>query len=409
MTNETIQLQLLLDSRPASGSLMQALQRIRVIRGDRAPSTFELTFHTERVAGDHDFPLMGSALLASFARVTLVVTVSSEPKVLIDGYVSGRRLIPAGDPAGCRMTISGEDVSLKMGLVEISLDYPHSSDAEIVSEILERYGTFGIRPDVRPTPGSIVPNAFASVENGTDRQFLAHLAAKHGYRFYIVPGEPTLGYNTAYWGPPRLDDPPQKSLVADGGPGSNVEAIDFFDNALAPVVTYGAVSQDLLPPPTPQMVPLLAAASTRNPLSQHPGLGSYGDLAEQLLTDPLEALGKLLELDVRGSLLQPQSLGCLQGQEPFPLEAQAIAQARTDESTSEVVVARGRLTGDRYGQVLEAPGIVAVRGVGYSFDGLYYVQQVVHDVDVTAGGWSYTQGFTLTRGGLGSTVQEVSG
>ena len=54
--------------------------------------------------------------------------------------------------------------------------------------------------------------------------------------------------------------------------------------------------------------------------------------------------------------------------------------------------------------MLRAPGVVGVRGAGHDYDGLYYVQEVTHDI---APG-SYKQSFTLTREGLGSTVPSVS-
>ena len=196
--------------------------------------------------------------------------------------------------------------------------------------------------------------------------------------------------------------------MANPGPGSNVEAIEFRNDALAPTLTYGAVSQDILPPPVPQTVPVLITSSTRDPLSEDPGLGSYADLALDLIFNPLAVLEKLAELEVRGTLLQPQSQGNLQGQEPSPLESLVIAQATTNASTDHVVVAEGRLRTSRYGQVLDAPGIVPVRGAGYRFDGLYYVEKVVHTMNTTASGWAYDQHFTLSRGGLGTTVQEVA-
>ena len=47
--------------------------------------------------------------------------------------------------------------------------------------------------------------------------------------------------------------------------------------------------------------------------------------------------------------------------------------------------------------------MVAVRGIGYSYNGIYYVQKVKHTISRGV----YTQDFTLTREGLGSTITEV--
>ena len=57
----------------------------------------------------------------------------------------------------------------------------------------------------------------------------------------------------------------------------------------------------------------------------------------------------------------------------------------------------------RYGGLLKARGLVGVRGLGFTYDGLYYVQSVTSSV--TRKG--FTQKFTATREGTGSTVPVV--
>ena len=63
----------------------------------------------------------------------------------------------------------------------------------------------------------------------------------------------------------------------------------------------------------------------------------------------------------------------------------------------------GELDTLRYGAVLEAPGLVPVRGAGFTYDGTYYVQQVTHQISRG----NYKQRFTLTREGTGSLIAEV--
>ena len=58
----------------------------------------------------------------------------------------------------------------------------------------------------------------------------------------------------------------------------------------------------------------------------------------------------------------------------------------------------------RYGTVLNARGLVGVRGAGPAFDGLYYVKRVSHKIKRG----EYKQDFTLTRNGLVSTVPSVN-
>lgn len=404
-----LRLTLKLGSAKAPSEVMRALRGVQVTRGEEAPATFQLTFHAERqgATGGRDFPLVSHPKLAPFTRASVEVAVRGIPRVLIDGYITTRQLTPGGGPGGTTFVVSGEDVSVKMNMIEISFEYPSLGDFAIVEAVLAKYIPFRVLPDAKPTLTSVVPLDYVQQQNTTDRQFLQQLASKHAYRFYVVPG-PRAGWSKAYWGPPVRSGTPQKALTVDMGPGSNVETIAFSENALAPTMTYGTVLQTLVPPPFP--VPVAALASTRSPaLSTEPLMSSYGGAALQLLTNPLGVIGKLLSLEVRGSLLHNSSNPCQNLQQQITEVAASLsaAQANTNQSTDDAVTAQGRLDAARYGAVLDAPGLVGVRGAGYSFDGVWYVKQVVHEMSTVQGSWSYNQGFTLTRDGLGSTRQEV--
>ena len=77
------------------------------------------------------------------------------------------------------------------------------------------------------------------------------------------------------------------------------------------------------------------------------------------------------------------------------METLIKAQAAVD-SSGDAVRVTGELDAVQYGDVLRARGLVGLRGVGQSYDGLYYVKKVVHNL--TTG--TYTQNFTLVREGL---------
>jgi hypothetical protein len=57
----------------------------------------------------------------------------------------------------------------------------------------------------------------------------------------------------------------------------------------------------------------------------------------------------------------------------------------------------------RYGQILRARMYVGVRGAGPSYDGLYYVDSVTHNLKRG----EYKQSFTLTRDGTLSLTPVV--
>src|SRR5262249_8807217 len=69
----------------------------------------------------------------------------------------------------------------------------------------------------------------------------------------------------------------------------------------------------------------------------------------------------------------------------------------------DVVTCQGTLDTVRYGGVLKARRPVGVRGVGFSYDGSYYVKRVTHTIQ----SGQYTQGFSLAREGLGALTPAV--
>jgi hypothetical protein len=277
-----------------------------------------------------------------------------------------------------------------MDMMEIPFEWPGMGDYLIAEAILAKYLLVGISPDVQPTVTDVIPFYNVPQQNSTDRCYVQQLATQNGNLFYIQPG-PSLGSNRAYWGPPVRSGTPQAPINVDMGPFTNVESITFGYNALAPAINYGMVQQETVP------VPVAIGASSRSPqLSTSPALADYSGLA----ANPLSFLDNLLALKTRGTLFQHQGLSVVQ--------AYVQAQAITDISTDEVVTVEGTLDTVRYGAILAAPGLVAVRGAGSSYDGIYYVKQVTHAISTRVGEWSYKQNFKLTREGVGTTIQAVA-
>jgi hypothetical protein len=84
------------------------------------------------------------------------------------------------------------------------------------------------------------------------------------------------------------------------------------------------------------------------------------------------------------------------------MQSMSQAQSATDSSV-DAVTAEGEVDVLRYGDLLQARTIVSLRGVGYSYDGFWYVKRVRHLIEKD----KYRQSFTLTREGLGSTTPVV--
>lgn len=355
---------------PAPPQYMDALQSVQVTHNDTARSGFQITFQAGRPgpASVMDYALISLPLLKVFNRVILIVTINAIPLVLMDGVITNQQLNPGDQPGTGTITITGEDVSVMMDLEEKIAEHSAQPELVIANGIIKNYPQYGLMPKVIPPPSvdAPLPTERTPVQHHTDLGYLNEMAQRYGYVFYITPGD-LPGTNTAYWGPPVRLDIPQPALSVNMGPQTNVNSLNFQHNGLAPQTVSGKI-QDRL---TNKEVPIETFTSTRIPLSSQPAL---------LANQP----------NVRKAVFQGSGLTA----------AQAIsrAQAQTDTSTDSVVTASGEMDSVRYGALLRARSLVGVRGVGHTYDGLYYVKSVTHNI--TRG--SYKQSFSLSREGLGA-------
>src|SRR6185295_10845878 len=264
----------------------------------------------------------------------------------------------------------------------------------IAELVLAKYILLGVLPDCRPTIGSVLPFEYVPQQNSTDLDYLKVLAQRNGFVFFVRPSE-IPGMNIAYFGPPVRSGAPQPALTVDMGPGTNVTSIQFSYNALAPTLMYGLDLETMIDPYIP--LPVIASSSNRTPpLATDPAIG---DSILGIIPNPIKAIEDLASLAVRGTLYQGPGL-------QWP-QSMAESQAILNVSTDEVVTCEGELDVTRYGAVLTAPGVVPVRGAGFSYDGLYSVQSVTHKISSSRGNWDFKQSFKLAREGTGSTIEEV--
>jgi hypothetical protein len=383
----------------APAEVIKALRSVEVVHGCRCPSGFRLSFEAERypaVAGTlAEFPLVETGLLDPFVRVQVLVQMdATAAQVLMDGFITRQELVVGSDTQKATITVMGEDVSVKMDLFELSAEYQSLADSAIVNQILARYSSLGITPSVTAPSGESAPQSYVPQQNSTDRYYLQMLAARHGYLFYVLPAA-QAGKNTAYWGPPVTTGTRQTALTTNMGRQNNVRSIAFTYDALAPTLTYG-MALDMTQ--TPAKAVAIAAGSA----TQKPGLASTAAIpssVSSLAQTPASFSSQLSTLGVRGTLFMQPGFN--------PTDAQGAGQAKTNRSVQEVVMAEGEVDTATYGQILAAPGLVDVRGVGNRYDGTYYVKQVTHNLSLEQGEWKYLQKFVLSRDGVGSTITTV--
>ena len=358
---------------PAPSGLLDALDHVQVTTSDRGRSGFQLVFSAGRSgsADRIDYSLLSQPELKLFNRVVLLVAFGGAPKVLMDGVITHRELMPGDLPGSGTLTVTGEDVSVMMDLEEKNVEHPAQAENVIATLLISSYPTYGLIPKVTPPPlvDSPTPIERIPVQRGTDLAHLNTMAARFGFVCYVVPG-PAPMTNTVYWGPPVRSGPPQPALTVDMGAQTNVERISFRANGLAPTKVRGVV-QD---PASDQAMAVASAASLRVPLSAQPDWQTLRSTRTTLISG--------------SGLTASQALA----------RAQGTADASTDS-----VTATGTLDALSYGDLLTARGLVGLRGAGWTHDGLWYVQQVTHQIKRG----EYTQAFTLTRDGSGSTLAAV--
>lgn len=358
---------------PAPPNFMESFERARVTHDDEGRSGFQLTFRVGRTSADLlDYALLANPLLRTMNRVVMLVTFNAMPQVLMDGIITDQQFSPGSGPGQSTLTVTGEDVSVMMDLEERSAEHPAQPEAVIALKIIATYAQYGLIPMVIPPPSIDIPlpTERTPVQQGTDLEYLEEMAERFGYVFYVRPGPVPLT-NTAYWGPPVRTGVPQRAISINMGPNSNADIPSFRYDALATTFVEGQV-QDRL---ANQTLPVQTFASTRLPLVSQPAWA----------TQPR----------ARRRQFRQSGLNTMQ--------AFTRAQAETDASTDRVVEVNGELDAARYEALLQPRALVGLRGAGYSYDGLYYVKSVTHNVSTG----EYRQSFVLRREGLGSITPVV--
>ena len=356
---------------PVSQSVLDALQSVQVTVASGTRSGFQLVFMLRTDSPLHTLFLLGGGGAIPIFRVVIIVTVNGQTDVLMDGVVLNTRIAPGSDPAHATLTVTGEDLSAIMDLIELNgLPFPAMPAEAAVGLILVKYAVLGIVPMVIPSILIDVPIPVFQIpaQQGTDFKYVKYLADRVGYAFYIEPG-PQPMMNVAYWGPEIRVGVPQPALTTNMDAANNVDTLTFnydSDQASLPIVMIqNQQTRAPIPIPIPPITPL------------SPPLG---------LVPPI-----------------PKRISMIPGTARLnPVQAVVVGLTKAAKS-NDVVNGSGTLNVVRYGRPLKARQLVGVRGVGPAFDGLYYVKNVTHNIKRG----EYKQSFNLVRNALVSNVPAV--
>lgn len=362
---------------PVPKDIIDSLTAVQVTTSVGARSGFQLTFSLSKNSA-----LQKTYLPAGFfdpmIRVIVIVTLSGTPHVIMDGLITRQQMSPSNEAGKATLTVTGEDVSQAMDLIDFSgIPYPAMPAEARVALCIAKYAMFGIIPMVIPSILINVPIPVKEIpkHQGTDLAYINQLAAEVGYVFYVEPG-PAPGTNIGYWGPEVKVGVPQRALSINMDAHTNTEQMSFTYDGLSKTLyilfIQELISKAPIPIPIPDITPLNPPLGAKPPLPLH----------VKFITN---------EPDQNGTAKYS------------PIQAALIGVAKAAKG-SDVISGTGSLDVLRYGGVLQPRKLVGVRGAGIAYDGLYYVKSVTHNIKHG----EYKQSFALSRNALIPTTQSVA-
>lgn len=355
---------------PAPLPVIEALQRVQVT-SSKDSSGFQLTFTLSKNSALQLALLPAGYLDPIVTRVVIIVTLSGIPNVIMDGFVTRQELQPSNEPGKSTLTVTGDDLTVAMDIVEKVMPFPAFPDVAKVAAVLAPYATLGVVPFIVPPPVLTTQSPTSKIESQasmTDLTYIRSLARRNGYVFYINPG-PLPTQSVAYFGP-EVSVPVQRALSVNMDAETNVESLSFSLDGLEkkmPIFTILDPITGKIPIP----IPVPNVSVTKPPLGLRP-------------TPPSKIV-----MHNRAAQLKPDEA------------ARDILSELMNSSAD--VKGNGSLDVLQYGQILNARTLVGVRGAGISYDGLYFVDSVTHNIKKG----EYKQSFSLSREGLVSNTPAV--
>jgi hypothetical protein len=356
---------------PAPRSVIDALVSAQVTSG-KDKSGFQLTFAVGKAS-----PLLTTMLPAGYfdpisTRVILIATMGGFPNVLMDGIVTRQELTPSSDPGQSTLTITGEDLSVLMDVVQKTMPYPAVPEVGQIYAALAPYAVFGVVPAAIPPIVSVIKSPVGQYDSQvrqTDLEFIKSIAQRCGYVFFVDPG-PVPGQSTAYFGPDIRIPVPQPALNVNMDAHTNVESLSFSLDGLAKKVRIYVV-MDPITKKIPIPIPVPNINAFKPPLGARPTPPAKIEFASDAAQkEPTEAAQSILAYLM---------------------------------NNAEAISGTGSLDVVRYGRVLRSRMVVGVRGAGLAYDGMYYVDSVTHNIKRG----EYKQNFSLSRDGLISLTPRV--
>jgi len=354
---------------PAPLPLSEALESVQVTAA-RDSSGFQIVFSLAKLSVLQTMLAVGT-LDPMVTRIVVVATTRGIPTVISDGVVTNHEISPSSEPGQSKLTLTGSDLSVLMDLTEEKVSYIAMPDSAILEMMIAKYAMYGIVPVVVPpladSPRN--PSDGSISQTSTDLNFIKQLAGNCGYTFYVEPGPAPLT-SVAYFGPDVRLPIPQPALSVNSDWATNCDSLSFSLNGLSKQTTVITIL-DPVERKYPIPIPLPSIDVLNPPLGARPTLPAklrYADDVSNLTAEA--ALQRAYGLMREGA---------------------------------NAVTGSGSLSVSRYGNILRSRMLVGVRGAGVTYDGMYYVESVTHDIKRG----EYKQSFSVSRDGLVSQIPVV--
>lgn len=350
---------------PAPPSVVEAVEEIVVETSLDIASAFRIRLGiAQNDLGD--WRLLQQNIFRPLTLVTVRVALGAVPipMALVNGYVMSAVVKYADEAGSSTLEVFGLDAMMLMDLQEKVVPWPNLPDSAIATAIFAQYR---LVPMVQPTAPTLVEPEGTVIQRGTDLRFLRMRALRNGFDIWVQP-EPLTGVDQGFF---RQREPlglPDAVLNVNMGSETNVARFSVRHRMTRPTSAVGAGLDTTTKSPQPALAPV----SIQPPMGLEPALLS-------VLPTPV---------------VRPADTGLVRTS-----ELQAFAQGIADKS-SYAVEAEGEVGPDV--GVLRPGRLVAVRGLGRLYNGIYLLTSVTHRISDEG----YSQKFSAVRNATTMTGAE---
>lgn len=328
-------------------------------------ATATLTFETRRKE-DGTWLVQDDGVLVPWASIVIEAAFGETTEEVMRGYVRQVSTEYPESAGTAQVKVECQDDSLRLDREQHRVPWgaeAPTTDSVILAQIL---GAYGLAPHPQNGPGDDQVQGVNQDE--TDVQFLKKRAEANGYELSFVEGQ-------VYFGPPRLSDTPQESMMVYAGSATNCLSFSASADGHRPDAVAVDIPDAEGDGTTRQVVyPDLHVMGTTHADSQASGLEEF-------------------VWNVSGAASADEA------------RLVAEAQQKANDHDLHKVQAQGELDGTLYGHVLKVGQPVGVDGVGSWLGGTYYVDKVSHRFSAEG----YRQRFTLLRNAYGDNLDALGG